>query len=55
LVLAKIAEKNLLLSLRLYQETFFLRPITLLLIVTVILTIIFTLRGRRVKKGGVPA
>jgi TctA family transporter len=55
LVLAKIAEKNLLLSLRLYQETFFLRPITLLLIVTVILTIIFTLRGRRVKRGGVPA
>jgi putative tricarboxylic transport membrane protein len=55
LVLAKIAEKNLLLSLRLYQETFFLRPITLILIVIVILTLIFTLRGRRVKKGDVPA
>jgi putative tricarboxylic transport membrane protein len=54
LVLGKIAEKNLLLSLRLYHETFFLRPITLLLLVIVVLTLVFTLRGRRVKKGGAP-
>jgi hypothetical protein len=39
----------------LYHETFFLRPITLLLIAIVIVTIVFTLRGRRVKKGGAAA
>jgi TctA family transporter len=55
LVLARIAEKNLLLSLRLYQETFFLRPITIILILIVIVTLIFTLRGRKTQKGGVPS
>jgi putative tricarboxylic transport membrane protein len=47
LVLARVAEKNLLLSLRLYQETFFLRPITLILIAIVLVTLMLTLRGRR--------
>lgn len=47
LVLARVAEKNLLLSLRLYHETFLLRPITLLLLLIVVVTIIFTLRSRR--------
>lgn len=51
LVLAKITEKNLLLSLRLYHEAFFLRPITLGLIAIVVLTIFLTLRGRRMQKG----
>jgi putative tricarboxylic transport membrane protein len=50
LVLARIAEKNLLLSLRLFQATFFLRPISLLLIVIVILTLAWTVRDRMVRK-----
>ncbi len=48
LVLARIAEKNLLLSLRLFHETFFLRPISLVLIAIVILTLVWTVRDRRV-------
>jgi TctA family transporter len=55
LVLAKVAEKNLHLSLRLYHETFFLRPITITLILIVIVTLILTLRGRRREKGNVTA
>jgi len=55
LVLAKVAEKNLHLSLRLYHETFFLRPITITLILIVIVTLILTLRGRRREKGDLPA
>jgi len=53
-VLAKIAEKNLHLSLRLYEETFFLRPITLILITITVITIVFTVLGRRRerKQGG---
>lgn len=47
LVLARLAEKNLLLSLRLYQETFFLRPISLILIAIVIFTLIWTIRDRQ--------
>ncbi len=47
LVLARIAEKNLLLSLRLFQETFFMRPISLVLIAIIILTLIWTIRDRR--------
>ena len=38
LVLSKIAEKNLLLSLRLYKETFLLRPITLILMAILVVT-----------------
>jgi putative tricarboxylic transport membrane protein len=53
LVLARVAEKNLLLSLRLYHETFFLRPITIVLIIIVIVTLILTLRGRKTTKVGV--
>jgi putative tricarboxylic transport membrane protein len=55
LVLAKIAEKNLILSLRLFQLSFLLRPITLMILLLVILSIIYMLRSRRVTKGGVPA
>jgi putative tricarboxylic transport membrane protein len=51
LVLGKIAEKNLLLSLRLYHSTFFLRPITIVLILIVLVTLFVTLLGRRREKG----
>lgn len=47
LVLAEIAEKNLHLSLRLYSETFFMRPITLFLIAIAVVTLILTIRGRK--------
>ncbi len=50
LVLARIAEKNLLLSLRLFHETFFLRPISLVLIAIVILTLAWTVRDRMARK-----
>ena len=50
LVLARIAEKNLLLSLRLFQETFFMRPISLVLIGIVILTLVWTIRERQVRR-----
>ena len=53
LVLAKVAEKNLHLSLRLYEETFFLRPITLVLIAITIVTIFFTIRGRKRESEGI--
>jgi TctA family transporter len=49
LVLARIAEKNLLLSLRIFHETFFMRPISLVLIAIVIFTLIWTIRDRQVK------
>ncbi len=53
LVLSKIAEKNLLLSLRLYKETFLLRPITLILLAILVATLVMTIRGRmREAKGG---
>jgi TctA family transporter len=52
LVLGKIAEKNLLLSLRLYHSTFFLRPITIVLILIVLVILVHTLLGRRREKGG---
>ena len=50
LVLARIAEKNLLLSLRLFQETFFMRPISLVLIAIVFLTVVWTIRERQVRR-----
>lgn len=50
LVLARIAEKNLLLSLRLFQETFFMRPISLVLIAIVIATLVWTIRDRRARR-----
>ncbi len=49
LVLARIAEKNLLLSLRLFHETFFMRPISLVLIAIVIATLIWTIRDRQIR------
>ncbi len=52
LVLAKIAEKNLHLSLRLYHGEFFLRPITLFLIAIAVVTIIMTIRGRKQEREG---
>jgi TctA family transporter len=52
LVLAKIAEKNLHLSLRLYDWNFFLRPITLILIAICAATIVYTIRGRRREQTG---
>jgi TctA family transporter len=51
LVLARIAEKNLLLSLRLFQETFFMRPISLVLIAIIILTLLWTIRDRRLRSA----
>jgi len=47
LVLARVAEKNLLLSLRLYHGAFLLRPITLILVAIVVLTLILNVRRRR--------
>jgi len=52
LVLSRIAEKNLLLSLRLYKETFLLRPITLILLTILVVTIFMTIRGRRREQEG---
>lgn len=50
LVLARVMEKNLLLSLRLYHETFFLRPITLVLLVLLAISLVISIRQRQAGK-----
>ncbi|MCL5952292.1 MAG: tripartite tricarboxylate transporter permease [Chloroflexi bacterium] len=66
LVLARTAEKNLLLSLRLFQVAdFFTRPLTLVLIAIFIATLVMTIRSRQAQEakarlvpagsGGTPA
>jgi putative tricarboxylic transport membrane protein len=52
LVLSKIAEKNLLLSLRLYQGNFLLRPGVIALIGILLITIFVTIRSRRKEEEG---
>ncbi|HBW34160.1 MAG TPA: tricarboxylic transporter [Desulfosporosinus sp.] len=52
LVLGSIAEKNLHLSLKLYHESFILRPITLLLLLAIILTIGTPIIKNFLKKRG---
>jgi putative tricarboxylic transport membrane protein len=53
LVLAKLTETNLLLSLRLFKGNFLLRPITLGLLVFIVISLFFSLRSRRSQEGGV--
>jgi hypothetical protein len=50
LVLARVAEKNLLLSSQLYRDTFFQRPITIILIIIFALTLVFNLRRQKTEK-----
>lgn len=52
LVLARTAEKNLLLSLRLFQfQEIFTRPLTLILIAIFIATLVMTIRSRQAKEA----
>jgi len=54
LVLARVVEKNLLLSLRIYGETFLLRPITLVLLLIVLIALAAGVRQRLAERRTAP-